>query len=332
MDPNFKPKISAQWLVCITAVVLFTIKIIAWYITNSVAVLTDAMESTVNVITGFLGLYSLYLSARPRDENHPYGHGKVEFVSAAVEGTLIVSAGCVIVYESILNFQRPHVLAMLDSGIWLLSVSAVVNFVVGWRAVRQGNRSNTLPLVASGRHLQSDTYTTLGIIAGLVAIRFTHILWLDSVVAIVFAGLIIYMGVKILRSSMAGIMDEQDKKLLEEMVQFLENNRHANWIDLHNLRIIKFGSILHFDCHLTVPWYLTVKQAHEEVDALQNLIKEKYGDSVELFVHTDGCLDFSCTVCTLQNCDVRKAPMVKRITWTVENISKNSRHGVDVLP
>jgi cation diffusion facilitator family transporter len=325
---NHRNNIKAQWLVCITALVLFTVKIIAWYLTNSVAVLTDALESIVNVISGFFGLYSLYLSSLPRDKNHPYGHGKVEFLSAGIEGVLIILAGFIIIYESINNLQHPHKLSMLDIGLVLIAASAVVNYFVGMLALKRGKRNNSLALVASGKHLQTDTISTVGIILGLLLIRFTGMAWIDSAVAILFAFIIIYSGVKIVRKSVAGMMDETDEELLKDMVEWLQKNRSENWVDLHNLRIIKYGSVLHFDCHLTVPWYFNVHEAHSEVDKLQVLLKDKFGDSFELFVHTDGCLDFSCTICNKKNCEVRKREFTSEVIWTVDNISTNTKHGL----
>lgn len=321
-----KQNIKVQWLVAVVAIVLFAIKIVAWYITQSVAILTDALESSVNVLTGLVGLYSLYLSAKPRDADHPYGHGKVEFLSAAVEGIFISIAGGIIIYEAVLNLSNPHTITRLDYGLILISISAVVNFTVGFAAVRVGKKNNSVALVASGRHLQTDTYTTLGITLGLVAIMLTNLPWLDSAVAIVFACIILYSGFKILRTSIAGIMDEADMQLLKEMVEYLSEERQTNWVDLHNLRIIKYGSVLHFDCHLTVPWYLNVHEAHAEIDILAKKIKQKYGNRIELFVHTDGCLDFSCPICDKMDCAVRKAPFQKTIKWTVENISSNNKH------
>jgi divalent metal cation (Fe/Co/Zn/Cd) transporter len=146
------------------------------------------------------------------------------------------------------------------------------------------------------------------------------------VVAILFALFIIYTGYKILRRSIAGIMDEADEKLLNEMVAILDNNRRQNWVDLHNLRVIKYGSVLHIDSHLTVPWYLNVHEAHEEIDMLGKLIREKFGESLELFVHSDGCLPFQCHICSKQDCPVRQHEFEKRITWTWENVSQDKKH------
>lgn len=317
-----------QKLIAILSIVLFIVKILAWYITHSVAILTDALESIVNVVAGLIGLYSLYVSAKPKDADHPYGHGKVEFISAAIEGTLIFIAGIFIVAEAYSNLQRPHSIQKLDYGIYLVAATAIINFIAGSFCVKMGKKGNSLALMASGKHLISDTYTTVGIIAGLILLYFTKLSWIDSAVAMLFAVIIMITGYRIIRSSVAGIMDESDTALLKDMVKTLNLSRNSNWIDLHNLRIIKYGSTLHLDCHLTVPWYFNVHEAHKEIDGLSDIVKKNYGESVELFVHSDGCLDFSCAICEKSECQVRKHPFEKRIDWTIENISRNNKHTV----
>ncbi len=317
-----------QKIITAIAILLFVIKIIAWYLTNSVAILTDALESTVNVIAGLIGVYSLYVSAKPKDYDHPYGHGKAEFISAAVEGTLITIAGLIIIYEAVMNLLNPHIIQKLDYGIMLVAVTALINYIAGAVCIKTGTKNNSLALIASGKHLQSDTWSTLGIIAGLLLILFTKVSWMDSAIAILFALIIIFTGYKIVRSSIAGIMDEADEALLKKLVATLNSHRKENWIDLHNLRIIKYGATIHLDCHLTVPWYLNVHEAHKEIDALSLLVKDEYGEAVELFVHSDGCLDYSCNICLKQNCPVRKHPFEKKIDWTIANISNNNKHKV----
>src|ERR1700712_3904714 len=185
-------------------------KVIAWYLTGSVAILTDALESTVNVVAGLIGVYSLYVSAKPKDTDHPYGHGKAEFLSAAVEGTLISVAGVIIVYEAVNNLLHPHTIQKLDYGIWIVAITAVINYVAGSICIKTGKKNNSLALTASGRHLQSDTYSTLGIIAGLLLLYFLKLWWIDSAVAILFAFIIFFTGYRIVRSSVSGIMDEAD--------------------------------------------------------------------------------------------------------------------------
>ena len=301
----------------------------AWYLTNSVAILTDAMESIVNVIAALIGLYSLYVSAKPKDADHPYGHGKVEFLSAAVEGTLIMVAGIFVIYKAAVSILiHPHSIQKLDYGIILVAATAIINFVAGTICLNIGRKNNSLALIASGRHLRTDTWSTLGIIIGLILLYFTKLLWLDSVVAIIFSFLIIYTGYRIIRTSIAGIMDEADIELLKKLVGSLNANRRENWIDLHNLRIIKYGGTLHMDCHLTVPWYLNVREAHSEIESLASLVKNEFGEAVELFVHSDDCREFSCRICYKKDCMVRLHDFENKVEWTIDNIIKDSKHRI----
>ncbi len=321
-NENFK----FQRIIAIVGIILFLVKLYAWYQTNSVAILTDALESTINVIAGLIGLYSLYLSSLPRDQNHPYGHGKVEFISASLEGALISIAGVVIIYEAINKLQNPHTVEQLNLGLILVAFTAVINYILGFYAIKKGKKNNSLALIASGKHLQTDTYSTIGIIIGLIILYFTKIAWIDSVTALIFAGFIIYTGYKILRESISGIMDETDELLLKVVVGFLNEERRPNWIDLHNLRIIKYGSTLHFDCHMTVPWYFNIEEGHKEVDALEATVINHFGDRIELFVHLDACKEYSCKICTKTECPVRQHPFEEKVEWTIENVSLNKKH------
>ena len=314
-----------QWITLLS-VILFTAKIIAYYLTSSLAILSDALESIVNVLAGFIGLYSLYVAAKPRDIEHPYGHGKAEFISAAAEGALIIAAGFLIFYETIQNFIQHKTLEQLDTGIYVVAATAIINYVAGYICVSVGKRNNSLALQASGKHLKIDTWSTLIIIATLIIMLFTDLLWLDKVVALAMSLFIMYNGYKIIRQSLAGIMDEADMDLLQRMVAMLNKNRRANWIDLHNLRVIKYGVVLHIDCHLTLPWYMNIHEAHKEIDILIELIKTEFGDSIETFVHTDGCLDFSCNICTKEDCNVRQHPFKEKIEWTLQNVIVNKKH------
>ena len=325
MEPG-KENLRVQRWIVIVAIILFVLKIFAYFLTLSVAILTDALESTVNVISGIIGFYSLYVAAKPRDRDHPYGHGKAEFLSSAIEGVLIIIAGLIIIYEAIHKLLHPGQLKKLDYGIILIGLSAVFNFVMGHVAVKKGKKNKSLALESSGRHLQSDTYSTLAIIAGLILIYYTKIEALDSIVAILMSFLIIWVGYRISRKSVAGIMDEADQKILGELVQLLNQNRRPNWIDVHNLRVIKFGSILHVDCHLTVPWYLNVHEAHQETEELTRLIMNQFGEMMEFFVHVDGCGDFSCPICIKGDCQVRQHPFQEKIEWTFENILTDKKH------
>ncbi|MFN4086432.1 MAG: cation diffusion facilitator family transporter [Spirosomataceae bacterium] len=315
-----------QKIIVSVGILLFGLKVWAWYVTQSVAILTDALESTVNVIMGLFGLYALYLAAQPQDENHPYGHGKIEFLSAAVEGTLISLAGGVIIWESLTRWGMSTLNSEWDTGIFLILITAIVNYILGHLSEKQGKKTGSLALISSGQHLKTDTYSTLGILVGLILMKYTGWKWLDSAIALGFGVFIGWMGYRILRNSIAGIMDEADTQLLDEIVATLEQGRQENWVDIHNLRVIKYGTHLHIDCHLTVPWYLNVHEAHQVLDTMQEIVHDRFGDEVEFFVHTDGCLPLSCGICLKQDCHARQTPFQERIQWKIENVVSNQKH------
>lgn len=319
--------VRIQRNIALLAFLLFAIKMVAWWWTRSVSIFTDALESTVNVATGIIGWYSLWLAAKPRDRNHPYGHGKAEFISSAIEGTLIAIAGVIIIYEAIRHLNSPQQIQKLDGGILLIAITAIINYIAGTYAIKKGKAQRSIALEASGSHLRSDTYSTIGIIAGLIIIKLTGWLWLDAAIAMAFAVIILITGYKVLRKSLAGIMDEADLVLMEKLVQYIDKNRKPQWIDLHNLRMIQYGNVLHLDGHLTLPWYFNVNEAHSEIEALDELIRNQFGNAVELFVHVDGCLDFSCCICALASCPVRQHPHTNTLTWTVDNVLNNEKHG-----
>jgi cation diffusion facilitator family transporter len=319
--------VRLQLLVVVVGVLLLLGKFLAFYLTNSNAILTDALESIINVLAGSFSLYSLILSARPKDLNHPYGHGKIEFVAASLEGSLILVAGGAIILKSLYNLFEPQELSRLDTGMYLIAVTGVINFIVGFLTERRGKQSNSLVLIAGGKHLKTDAYSTAGILVGLLLIYVTGAIWLDSAVAIIFGTFICYTGYHILRASLAGIMDEADYKLLQRIVQVLNDNRRENWIDIHNLRVIKYGNTLHIDCHLTVPWYLNVLEAHEEVEAVGLLVRDRIDPEIELFIHTDPCVEVSCSICTKTGCDVRRRPFQNRVEWELNKVIADKKHG-----
>jgi cation diffusion facilitator family transporter len=314
-----------KWIATI-GIILFVGKLIAWKLTNSDAVFSDAMESIVNVISAFLGLYSLYLASKPRDENHPYGHGKVEFVTSAIEGSLISIAGIMIIYEGTNSLISGKVLDKLNIGIWIIAATAVINYIIGYISIQKGKRENSIVLISSGKHLQSDTITTLGVVVSLVLVYFTDLVWIDSVVALILGVYIITIGYKIIRKSLSGIMDEADPELLNKLATFLNKNRKEEWIDVHNVKIQQFGSRLHIDAHLTLPWYFELRTAHDEMEELIKLIAKNTDRSVEFNFHMDDCKPTSCAICQIENCSVRQQNFIKKIEWNGENISQPDKH------
>ncbi len=316
-----------QRYIAVLSILLFAGKLCAWYLTKSVTILTDALESTVNVIAGLIGLYSVILAAKPRDANHPYGHGKVEFISAAVEGALIMIAAIFVSFEAVGNLIHPVAIQKLDIGIALIGATGVANFFLGQYAISTGKKNRSLTVESAGRHLRTDAYSTVAIVGGLILVLITHWLWLDAVVALAFVVIIFTTGYKVLRRSLAGIMDEADIVLLGQVVTILQEHRKDAWIDLHNLRVIQYGDVLHIDAHMTLPYYFEVRQAEAEVDSLEHLIRAHFGTKVELFIHVDGCSPYQCKLCCVKDCPVRLEAMVEQIPWNVSNVMTDSKHG-----
>lgn len=324
-----KDKIGFQKLIAVFGIILFIGKIIAWKLTNSDAVFSDAMESVVNVISAFMGLYSLHLAAKPKDEDHPYGHGKVEFVTSGIEGALIAIAGIMIIYEGVNSLVVGKTLAKIDLGIWIIAATAVVNYLLGYVSIKRGKAENSLVLISSGKHLQSDTVTTFGVVISLIVVYFTKIYWLDSVVALIFGFYIIYVGYKIVRKSLSGIMDEQDPDLLNQIIKVLEENRRIEWIDVHNMKIQQFGANLHIDAHITLPWYYSLREAHDEMEKMIIVLAKNIKRNIEFNFHMDDCKTISCPVCQIKDCPVREKDFVKRVQWTPENVTSVEKHTAD---
>lgn len=324
-----KTNFAFQRNVAIVGILLFVGKLIAWHLTNSDAVFSDAMESIVNIIAAFMGLYSLYLAAKPKDLDHPYGHGKVEFVTSGIENTLIIFAGVIIIVQSVDSLLHGNVPKKLDWGILIVALTAAINYLMGHISIKKGIKQNSLVLQSSGKHLQSDTLTTLGVVISLVLIYFTKIYWIDAAVALIFGGYIMFIGYKIIRKALSGIMDEADLEMLSRLAKFLNENRKPEWIDIHNMRIQQHGSGLHIDAHLTLPWYFELRKAHEEMEKAYKLIGENTDRSVEFNFHLDDCKTFSCEICQLSDCPVRQKPFVKKIEWNEKNISQVQKHSLE---
>ena len=319
-----------QQIIAFVGVLLFIVKLIAWQMTHSDAVLSDAMESIVNIIAAFMGLYSLYLCNKPRDTDHPYGHGKVEFVTSGIEGALIGLAGILIIVEAVHSLITGIILNKLDWGIAIVTSTAILNYTMGYISYRKGKREHSLVLISSGKHLQSDTISTIGVVVSLVLVHLTGWLWLDPLIALLFGGYIIIAGYQIVRKALSGIMDEKDEALFTELVNILQANRKTEWIDIHNMRIQQFGAHLHIDAHITLPYYYSLKEAHQEMENVIHLLVEKVDRTIEFNFHLDYCKPFSCEICAI-DCPFREKPFVRTIQWDVKNIAGVAKHRCEPL-
>lgn len=309
--------------------IVMLVKFTAYYFTHSNTILTDALESIVNIVAGAFALYSLILSSKPKDTDHPYGHGKIEFIATGFEGILIVLASILIIWKSILSFFHPEEIHHLEWGALLIVVSGIANYLIGFYLERKAKQFNSMILDADGQHLKADGYISLAILLGVVVIWFTGRRELDNVFAIIAGIFISYIGIRLIRKSLGGIMDETDTAIIDSIVARLNAHRKDCWIDVHNMRVIQYGSTLHVDCHVTLPWYYTLEQTHTEIDGIAALINEQSDYPVEVFIHPDPCLPVSCRLCQLSECAVRQHAFEKKITWDFSNVTVNRKHQLE---
>jgi len=312
-----------------TGILLMLAKFTAYFITSSNSILTDAAESIVNVLASAFAFYSIYVAAQPRDTNHPYGHGKVEFFSVFVEGSLIVLAGILNIFKSAYNLVYPHDINELIAGTIIITGTGLVNFALGYYLVSKSKKLNSITLFADGKHLQTDAYTSAGLVAGLILIYLTGLNYLDSVLSIAIGLFIIYSGYKLVRRSVSGLMDESDFEIADEVISILNSNRKDSWIDMHNLRTQRYGPDIHIDCHLTLPYYFDLNKVHEEVSEVDAMMNSKVNSSIEFFIHADPCVPECCHYCRKDACPVRSAPKTRDIIWSIENVTRNKKHFSD---
>lgn len=314
--------------VLIFGVVVTIIKFIAFFITRSNAIYTDALENIINVVAGAFAFYSIYLAAQPKDSNHPYGHGKVEFFAVGFEGALIVFAAINIIYKSIEGYIHPQNISNLDSGIWLSVMAGFMNFGVGYLVIKQSKKLHSITLEADGKHLLSDAYTSAGLVLGLIIIKLTGLVILDSIISLLLGCMILYNGYHLIRKSISGLMDEVDNELVSDIVNIFQKERKPEWIDVHNLRAQKYGHDLHIDCHVTVPYYFDLVRAHDEIELIEKLIERNVENGVELFIHVDPCVPNCCNYCAV-DCPVRKHPQERTIVWNANLVMNNAKHFKD---
>lgn len=303
-------------------------KFIAYTITHSNAILTDALESIVNVMASSFAFYSIYLASKPKDENHPYGHGKVEFFSAFLEGGLILIAGLLIVVKAIYSIYHPVEIHQILDGMGILAITGVVNFALGSYLIKQSKSFNSITLFADGKHLQTDAYSTLGLLVGLGVFYITKIVLIDTLLSLGMGLFIFYSGYKLLRKSVGGLMDESDVDIVKRIVEILQNNRKDAWIDVHNLRIQRYGTELHIDCHVTLPNYFNLIQVHDEVSEIDKLVNQNMKIKTELFIHADPCVPQCCHYCRVKNCPIRSGDKTEDIEWNLTIITNNKKHFV----
>ena len=310
----------AARLAFITSLILLLAKFGAYYLTDSKAVLSDAIESTINVVTAAFLMLSISVSSKPVDKNHPYGHGKIESFSAGLEGGLIILAAVVIFVEAIPAFFVSQSPQNLGAGIYILGGAGIINLIVGTYLLRAGNKYKSDALSADGRHLLTDFYTSAGVIIGLLLYSLTGYLWLDPFVACLVALNILIPGIKLLAKSLKNLMDEADPELLERIVQGLNTIKKPGWLYPHKLRALRSGRYHHVDLHISLPHYWTLTQVHEAEQEITKALLQAIGEEGDIMIHVDPCEPPYCPVCEVDDCSERKTEFNNAPQWSVKEV------------
>lgn len=310
-------RLRAAWLSFSIGILMLLMKMGGYIITNSAAVLSDALESVVHVIATGIALYSTVLIARPADRRHPYGYGKVEYFSAGAEGALIVIAAIAICYEAAVDLLRGSQLKDIDVGVWIVAAAGGINLLLGYYLIRTGKRTRSLVLEADGKHVLTDSFTSIGVLIGLLLVKLTGVVILDPLFAIAVALNILFTGYHLVRQSLDGLMNTVDTETLERTVEAVNNVRSQEMIDLHRLRAWRAGEKRFIDFHLTLPHYLPLDRTHEFQDRLTKAVVSEFHDQAELLLHLDPCNTALCKFCEVPDCQVRHEPFTEKNEFTI---------------
>lgn len=326
---------SKQGIISIAFLLSLSIMVLKFYVyfeSGATVLLIDALESIINVVASAFAFYSIYLASLPKDYNHPYGHGKIEFFASGLEGVLILLAAIYISFHAIQHLVLSPSIQALDLGLYVSLGTALINGGFGWWMARYGKKHRSLTLEADGKHLTLDGWNGLLVALALGITYVTQWFWVDALASLLFAGLMFFQSIKLIRQAVAGLMDEMNPKVFEQMIAWITKHQKPEWIDLHNLRIQQYGGDLHIDCHLTLPKYWDLNRVHEEIHEFEETMSAALEGHIEIFVHADPCLPACCHHCSMADCPVRSAPLFQTIEWNKVNLALNQKHFIEQLP
>ncbi|HEY8514381.1 MAG TPA: cation diffusion facilitator family transporter [Candidatus Binatia bacterium] len=310
-------RLRAALLSLLVSAALLAVKYFAYLATGSVAILSDALESIINVVAAVFAVAVLRFASRPADRNHPYGHGKMEYFSAVFEGGLIAFAALAVIAYAIRDLVRGPDVHDLEYGLALTVAAGAINAALGWYLVRTGRRERSIALVADGKHVLSDFQTSVGVVVGLGLVALTGKAWFDPLAALLVGTNLCVTGYRLVREAAGGLLDEEDPRLLAALVEAFEQARFPGMIRIHRLRAIRSGRETYADAHVIVPEYWSVEQAHDQVNELERRVLAIPTIDGEIIFHVDPCLRAFCAVCDVPDCPVREEPFAGRTPLTL---------------
>ncbi|RZN32183.1 cation diffusion facilitator family transporter [Bradyrhizobium sp. Leo121] len=253
----------------LVSVLVLGLKYLAYWLTGSIALYSDALESIVNVVTAVVALWAVRMSAKPADANHPFGHHKIEYFSAVLVGVMIIIAALLIVREAYDGFLHPRKLAVVPEGLLVNGLASIVNATWAWVLIVRGRRMRSPALVADGRHLLTDVISSVGILIGLVLALVMKWEFLDPALALIVAATILWSGWGVLKESAGGLLDEAVPEATLNAIRRTIADHAAGALEAHDVRTRHAGRVTFIEFHLVVPGQMTVSEAHRICDRLE---------------------------------------------------------------
>jgi len=265
--------------------IIFAVKLGAWYISGSVALLSDALESIINIVASCLMLFSVYVSGRPADDEHHYGHQKVEYITSLAEGGLIITAAIFIIHTALERLSKPVPITSVGSALGINLFATALNGGLSWYLIRKSKETGSIALEGDAKHLFSDVVTSVGVAGGLYFSQLTGWIQADAIIALVVSVLIIRMGADIILKSSRGLMDDHSPET-EEKIEALLDRHRSNFVDYHDIKTRRSGTQVFAELHLSIDGEMTVKEAHDFTDHLEEDLKEELPD-VAVTIHVE---------------------------------------------
>lgn len=326
-----RQKLQLAITTLILGLILMVLKYYGYILTSSRAIFSDALESVVNVVSGIVLILVIYHASKPANKEHPYGHGKLESLASVFEGGAVLFAGVMIVIESIESLIEGVEIRDLDWGLVIIIIAGLANGMMGWLLKSRGERTHSPAMKASGIHLISDCWTSLGILFGLILVKWTGILWLDPLIAICVGLQLSYHGGQVLFSSGEELMDSRDMSLISDIAMSFQKNLFPGMIRIHNTRIMRSGNHHHIDMHMVVPEFWQVDKAHEELDRFERAVIRDYSFQGEMHVHLDPCRKKYCQVCELEDCPIREEQFIQKIPLTYDELVSDKEPDIEEI-
>jgi cation diffusion facilitator family transporter len=271
--------------------IIFAVKLGAWYISGSVALLSDALESIINIAASCLMLFSVYVSGRPADEEHHYGHQKVEYITSLAEGGLIITAAIFIIHTALERLSKPVPITSVESAIGINLFATAMNGGLSLYLIRRSKETGSIALEGDAKHLLSDVVTSVGVAGGLFISQLTGWIQADPLIALAVSVLIIRMGAEIIIKSSRGLMDDHCPET-EEKIEALLDRHRSRFVDYHDIKTRRSGTQVFAELHLSIDGEMTVKEAHDFTDHLEEDLEKELPD-VSVTIHIEPPEDHS---------------------------------------